>query len=438
MYNDAINYCRSCAECAVTTGIGREKWPPLHPIPVRRPFQIWGIDVMELSKTAKGNRYVIVMQDFLTKWPLVFPAPDQKATRIARLLVEEVLPMFGVPEALLSDRGTNLLANVVQDVCQLLGVTKLNTTAYHPQCDGMVERLNRTLKSMLRKHAVKFGNQWDCYLPGVLWAYRNTPHEATKEKPSYLLFGVDCRSPTEAAFLPGEPMGAVDITEYREEVILSLSSARELAAANIKTAQKNYKRQYDKHAASVNFKVGDIVLVRFPHEESGKNRKLSRPWHGPYRIVQRRDPDVTVVKLYFPEEGSIQVHQLRVCPCPQFPIGYYWYGGNRHSTGKTPKWVERLLSEGSYQGGQPSHHNNADSNADCANEDGEGDDPILPEDIENPGSVLTPQDTEEAPEETQAKTPSTSNSPYHLRDRSTRKQPVRYSRMVQVRGEHHS
>ena len=122
-------------------------------------FQIWGIDIMELPRTAKGNKYVIVMQDFLTKWPLVFPAPDQKANRIARLLVDELLPMFGVPEALLSDRGTNLLANVVQDVCQLLGITKLNTTAYHPQCDGMVECLNRTLKSMLRKHAGRFGNQ---------------------------------------------------------------------------------------------------------------------------------------------------------------------------------------------------------------------------------------------------------------------------------------
>ena len=63
------------------------------------------------------------------------------------------------------------------------------------------------------------------YLPGVLWAYRNTPHEETKEKPSYLLFGVDCQSPTEAAFLPTESMGPVDLTEYREElVMLSLIS----------------------------------------------------------------------------------------------------------------------------------------------------------------------------------------------------------------------
>ena len=61
--------------------------------------------------------------------------------------------------------------------------------AYHPQCDGLTERFNCTLKSLLRKHAVKFGRQWDRHLPAVQWAYRNVPHESTGEKPSFLLFG---------------------------------------------------------------------------------------------------------------------------------------------------------------------------------------------------------------------------------------------------------
>ncbi len=89
--------------------------------------------------------------------PLVFPVPDQKAVRIVRVLTEEVVPTFGVPEALLSDRGTNP-SHLMQYVCR---VKKLNTTAYHPQCDRMVERFNRTLKTILRKHADKFGRQWD-------------------------------------------------------------------------------------------------------------------------------------------------------------------------------------------------------------------------------------------------------------------------------------
>ena len=76
---------------------------------------------MDLPKTESGNKHVVVFQDFLSKWPLVFPVPDQKALRLAQLLVQEVIPFFGVPEALLSDRGTNLLSHLMKDVCELIG-----------------------------------------------------------------------------------------------------------------------------------------------------------------------------------------------------------------------------------------------------------------------------------------------------------------------------
>ena len=122
------------------------------------------------------------------KWPLVFAVPDQKATRIAKLLAEELVPMVGCPECVLTDRAANLLANVMQDACKLMGITKLNTTAYHPQCDGLVKRKNRTLNALLRKYTARFGRQWDTFLPGVLWTYRNIPHESTKEKSSFLLW----------------------------------------------------------------------------------------------------------------------------------------------------------------------------------------------------------------------------------------------------------
>ena len=90
----------------------------------------------------------------------------------------------------------------MKDVCALLGIEKLKTTAHHPECDGAVECFNRTLKSMLRKQAATHGTQRDQNIHGVLWAYRNTSHTSTGEKPSYLLFVMDCRSPTEAALLP--------------------------------------------------------------------------------------------------------------------------------------------------------------------------------------------------------------------------------------------
>ena len=178
-YADCQRFARNCLECAVVIGGGRATHPPLLPIPVERPFQIVGVDVIDLPPTENGNRHILVFQDFLTKRPVVIPMPDQWKVRIARALVGEIVPMFGVPEALLSDRGTNLLSHLTKNLCELLGIKKLNTTAYHPQCNGMFERFNTTLKAMLCKHADRFGPQWNRYLPGVLWAYRNTPHKAT-------------------------------------------------------------------------------------------------------------------------------------------------------------------------------------------------------------------------------------------------------------------
>ena len=344
MYTDAEKCARACPECMIATGTGRRNRPPLHPIPVQRPFQVLGIDIMDLPITEKGNKHVVVIQDLFTKWPMVFPVPDQRALRIAKLIAEEVVPVFGVPECLLSDRGTNLLSHLVLDLCRMLGTTKLNTTAHHPQCDGAVERFNRTLKTMLRKHAARFGSQWDSYLPGVLWAYRNTPHTSTGEKPSFLLFGIDCRSPTEAAYMPVSDIRPLNLEDYREQLMAMLSSAREIAANSIQRAQKTYKHQYDRHARPSNLRVGDWVLVRFPQDECGRFRKLSRPWHGPYRVLERKDPDVVVAKVYHPQHGQICVHQSRVCGCPDdFPAGYYWYGGKQKGPGRPPKWVERLL-----------------------------------------------------------------------------------------------
>ena len=113
-----------------------------------------------------------------------------------------------------------------------------------------------------------------------------------------------------------------DLSDYRQELVLSLSPAREIATKSIQKAQKRYKTQYDKKSVSIDYKVGDWVLVRFPQDETGAQRKLSRPWHGPYRIVSCDDPDLTVSKVYFLDEAHIQIHQMRVQRCPpSFPGG---------------------------------------------------------------------------------------------------------------------
>ena len=63
-------------------------------------------------------------------------------------------------------------------------------------------------------------------------------------------------------------------------------------------------------------------------------------------VTQKSDLNVTVVPVYFPESGSIQVHQSRICPCPlKWPTRYYWYGGKHKSTEKEPRWMKKLIAE---------------------------------------------------------------------------------------------
>ncbi len=162
------------------------------------------------------------------------------------------------------------------------------------------------------------------------------PHDSTGEKPSFLLFGTDLRSPTEAALLPVTLVAQTDVEDSREELVCSLATARNNAAESIRGAQRRYKKYHDQHATPYNYRVGSWAFVRFPQLETGKKCKLSRPWHGPYRVVSVTNPDVCVVKVYFPEDGEIRIHQSRVKPCPVgFPAGAYLYKG-RVSPGNLP------------------------------------------------------------------------------------------------------
>ena len=118
--------------------------------------------------------------------------------------------------------GTNLLA-LVMYVCQsLVGLTKLNTTAYHPQLrwHGGTHKPNTQVNDA--EACCDIGSQWDQYPCVAFYGRTGIHHASTKEKPSFLLYGVDCRSPIEAALLPNDQLEPNEISDYWEELILSL------------------------------------------------------------------------------------------------------------------------------------------------------------------------------------------------------------------------
>ena len=163
MRADIRSWCRACLTCA-TQHVGQAAKPPLTPIPVAGPFDRVGVDVIKFPMNSAGNQYAVVFMDYLTKWPEVFATSDQSALTIACLLVEQVISRHGVPAELLSDRGKAFLSKLLHEVYDLMSMKTVNTTAYHPQMDGLIERFNRTLTSMLAKTVNQNSSDWDKHL----------------------------------------------------------------------------------------------------------------------------------------------------------------------------------------------------------------------------------------------------------------------------------
>lgn len=269
------------------------------------PFHTVGVDILKLPLTYDGNQYVLVFLDYLTKWQRFF----QKAETVERLLVEGVICRHGAPERLLSDRGANFLSGLMTEVCRLLQVKKINTSGYHPQTDGLVERFHQTLIQMMSVYVKKHGRDWDRYLPYLLYAYCVSAQESVRKS---LLYGRDPRkSIDEALACPTSPY-EFDTDDYKSELVCGISDAWTTAAKCITSAQSRQKIAYDRHSKDIKYKAGDRIMVHMPHECTGKAAKLARPFFGPYHVISATPTNVAVRLLDRPDDPSIFVALSRV------------------------------------------------------------------------------------------------------------------------------
>lgn len=149
---------------------------------------------------------------------------------------------------LLNVWGSNFLSDLIAEVCRLVKIKKINTSGYHPQTDGLVERFHRTLIQMLSLYVRKHGRDWDCYLPYLLYVYWVSAQESVRESPFYLLYRRDPRQPINEALSCLTTPYVVDIDDYKSELVHGLSDAWKTAEQCIKTAQSCQKIAYDRSA----------------------------------------------------------------------------------------------------------------------------------------------------------------------------------------------
>ncbi len=140
MNRDIYDWCKSCVSCAQCKDPHPGTKAPLHPIPCRQPSDMWGMDLMgKLPQTIDGNQYILVAAEYVTKYVVVCPIPNQTAETVAHAIVENVLLKFSMLRTILTDRGANFTSKLIQQICKLCGIDKHQTTVYNPCCNGLTE-----------------------------------------------------------------------------------------------------------------------------------------------------------------------------------------------------------------------------------------------------------------------------------------------------------
>ena len=276
---DVKLHVRACPTCAATKMPYRKYRAAMANFRVGAPLDRLGIDIMgPLPTTTRGNRYLFVICDYFTRWVEAFPLPDQKAETVAQVLVHEFICRFGAPLEIHSDQGRNFESSLFQEVCRLLRVRKTRSTPYHPSSNGLVERFNRTLASLLRSYIEEHQEEWDVQVPILTCAYRSTSHPSTGFTPNYLMLGREVMTPVDLTF-PTYQDHASGVPEYVLNMQARFAASYGIAREKLLRAAEQQKKTHDVRMVTEEYKVGDAVWKKAP-----RHTKLTLPWCGPYII----------------------------------------------------------------------------------------------------------------------------------------------------------
>uniref|UniRef100_A0A8C6MBU6 Integrase catalytic domain-containing protein n=1 Tax=Nothobranchius furzeri TaxID=105023 RepID=A0A8C6MBU6_NOTFU len=293
-----IKWVGACAECGLGKLWGRQPCAPLQPSVVGRPFKRVAVDLLGLlPETGKGNKYIMVVGDYFSKWTEAFPLPSQEARNIAKVLTEEWVCRYGVPRSLRSD----------QELCRLLQIPKSRTSPYHPQSDGLVERFNRTLWSMLTLFVEDNQLNWNALLPYIMLAYRSSAHASTLVTPYKVLFGREIMLPVDVMLDVGNQAQFSSVDEYVTTLQETLYTVVEAVKSRQVKASVRQQSSYDLRAKFEFYAEGEEVWVRNKARRRGVCPKLQRHYKGLYRLLYR----------VVPVQGGLEcvIHFNRLKPC---------------------------------------------------------------------------------------------------------------------------
>lgn len=292
MSKDLLDFEFACDSCMRHKLPRRGAVGELHSISATAPWEVIGMDIFgPLPPTRRGYAYVIIFMDYLSRYVIIRPLRTQTASEVARVLVKEVFLNRAPPQRLLSDRGSAFLSDLMHEVYKTFGVFKVNTSAYHPQTDGMVERFNHTLASMLAHYVSEELNDWDDYLLAVQHAYNTATHASMQHSPHEVLHGWVARTPTLAPL--GSPLPPIGEAVWLERLKKHMSSLHKLVIELDKAAKEKNEERYNAASTKVTFHERQLVFRKNERLAAKFDAKLL----GPYIVLKAKpDRDVYLIR----------------------------------------------------------------------------------------------------------------------------------------------
>ena len=341
---DIYSTVRQCLSCTRNRVAARKHRNEMRLFPPRIPLESVALDILgPLPRTNSGKRFVVVIADRFSKLCRVRALRSITAENLARTFAEDWVFVYGPPTTLLTDNGPQLTAKLFQETCRTLGVKNIYTSTYHPQTNGQVERLKRTLVEMLRHYVADHQRAWDEYLPILAFAYNRCVHRSTRTTPYELVLT-----------RPPPTLGTEDLAEIpisspgysRAAFLESLQKTIEKTRGSLLRMQARYKADFDKKVLpmSRSLRTGDLVFLNARHtplEERLLKRTRNKLDHltiGPFSVVENHGNTIVINVEGVPE----RINADRIVPSPaleriEVPRS------DDHSSGKPKEPLEKEL-----------------------------------------------------------------------------------------------
>ena len=288
LVQDVTTYVRTCEECQRNKASNLKPSGLLQPLEI--PAQRWervSMDfVTHLPRTQRNFDALMVVVDYLTKMLILRPTHSSAtAVDTAKIFVDSVVRMHGLPRAIVSDRDTKFTSTFWREVYRTMGTTLAMSSGFHPQTDGQTERANRSIEEMLRAYVGKRQDDWDERLGMIEFAYNNSVHSSTGFTPFFLCFG---RHPVN----PMNMLIQVDTkNEAADSFLRQLSEDLDQAKLNLQKAQDRQKKYADQKRRDLDIQVGDEVLLSTKTlpvtVAAGGSKKLGPLYCGPFRVIEK-------------------------------------------------------------------------------------------------------------------------------------------------------